>query len=176
MNAKYSKSFIAAIVACAAFSGAASAADVESYSIQLKASIPSSDFHVRPVEAGWIDQVQTMEYDLATNKLQPVNKLFQYKNTAGAIQASTDSNFTNASGDPILYSGSQTIPLKVMFNNSEVTTTAKDVVTVSDAATGGRASLKIESASTTNLLPATHAGEYTGTVAIIFEPAVVTTP
>lgn len=172
MNAKLSKSLIACAVACAAFTGSATAADVESYSIQLKASIPSSDFHVRPVEAGWIDQVQTMEYDLATNRLLPVEKLFQYKNTAGAIQASLDANFTDATGSSILYNGTQSIPLKVSFNNTEVTTTAKDVVTSSDASTGGRANLKIESDSSTTLLPGTHAGEYTGTVAIIFEPKV----
>lgn len=172
MNAKLSKSLIAGVVACAAFTGSAIAADVESYSIQLKASIPSSDFHVRPVEAGWIDQVQTMEYDLATNKLRPIDKLFQYKNTGGAIQASLDPNFTDSTGSSILFSGNQTIALKVMFNNQEVTTTATDVVTAADANTGGRTNLKIESAENTALLPSSHAGEYTGTVAIIFEPKV----
>ena len=64
------KSLTAAVISCAVFGGvAAHAADSQSYTINLTATVPSDSFQVLPVDAGWIDQTQDMGYDIATSKL-----------------------------------------------------------------------------------------------------------
>ncbi|SNY69782.1 CS1 type fimbrial major subunit [Enterobacter sp. CC120223-11] len=174
MKMKFSKSLMAGATLFAMMMGQAYAADTESYDIKLKASIPSDEFHVRPVESGWIDQVQDMEFDIATNRLRPIEKTFQYKNTAGAIQAHLDPSSVGTDNSPLLFNGSQNIPLNVTFNNTAVSTTAKTVVSETDANTGGRTNLKISMKNDTPLKLDTYAGEYTGTVSVIFEPVVST--
>lgn len=169
----HSKTFLAVCVATTALMATSlQAADAENFDIRLKASIPSDDFHVRPVDSGWLSEEQEMLFDLGTSKLQAIEKLFQYKNSAGAIQATL--NNTNSSGKSQLSNGNQTIPLKVLFNGTEVKNTAETVVSIADAQAGGRANLRITAGSDTALDPATYAGEYTGTVSLTFEPVVGT--
>lgn len=172
MKVKFAKTLLAGLTVCAAISGTVNAADVETFDVKLKASIPSDEFHVRPVDSGWIDQVQVMEFDVATSRLKPVDKVFQYKNTAGAIQAKLDPSTVGTDNSPILFNGTQNIPLNVTFNNTAISTTAKTVVSSADANTGGRASLKIAMKNDSPLSLNTYAGEYTGTVSVVFEPAV----
>ena len=89
----------------------AMAANQQSYNIDVFAHVPSDDFQVEPVESGWINQAQEIEYDITTSKLKAFEKQFQYKNVSGGIQATlmnTDSN-----GDAILSNGTDIIPLKV---------------------------------------------------------------
>ncbi len=165
---------IAAVMAVSSLFGssaALAAADPThaNYDIQLKATIPTASFHVLPVESGWIDQVQDMGYDFGSSSLKAFEKQFQYKNTAGAIQATLTSNLDG--GVPQLSNGSDTIPLKVMFNNIEVTDKAATVVDTNAANAGGRTALRITQKDSSAL---TVTGDFTGTVAIIFEP--VTTP
>ena len=50
----------AAFISCAAMTGAANAAESQSYTINLSATVPSDTFQVIPVDAGWIDQTQDM--------------------------------------------------------------------------------------------------------------------
>lgn len=159
---------VAAFFSCAAMTGAAHAADSQSYTINLSATVPSDSFQVIPVDAGWIDQTQDMGYDIASSKLQVFEKQFQYKNTAGAIQATLTGNL-NSDGKPQLSNGTDVIPLAVSFNNMPLSKTATEVVSESAAKAGGRTSLKIsqhdEAALTVN-------GMFTGSVAMIFEPVV----
>lgn len=161
-------SISAAIFACAAMTGAANAADSQSYTINLSATVPSDSFQVLPVDAGWIDQTQDMGYDIASSKLQVFEKQFQYKNTAGAIQATLTGNL-NSEGKPQLSNGTDVIPLAVTFNNMPVTKTASEVVSATAAKAGGRTALKIMQADDDAL---TVNGMFTGSVAMIFEPVV----
>ena len=154
----------------ALISASAGAAAIEEYEVLLKASVPAENFHVRPVESGWIGERQEMVYDLGTQKLQPVKKPFQYKNTAGAIKATLVN--TGADGAPQLFNGQKSIPLAVTFNNIKVTDKGVQVVTADEAKGGGRTDLSISTVSDTQLAPATYAGEYTGSVSINFEPVV----
>lgn len=174
---KFTKSLLAGLIASTAMlGGMANAAEMETYDIKLKASIPSDEFHVRPVEMGWLEQEQEMEFDIGTKRLKAIEKMFQYKNSAGAIQAQLDPA-TVSDNNPILFNGTQNIPLSVSFNNTVISaTTAETVVTEADAKTGGRANLKIAMKENTPLTLNTYAGEYTGTVSVIFEPVVVVTP
>lgn len=163
------KSLAVALLSCAAFGGSvAQAADAQSYTINLTATVPSDSFQVIPVDTGWIDQTQDMGYDIATSKLQVFEKQFQYKNTAGGIQATLTGNL-NSDGKAQLSNGTNAIPLAVSFNNIALSKTATTVVTSDAAKVGGRTALKIsqddDKALTVN-------GSFTGSVAMIFEPLV----
>ncbi|HAS1065209.1 TPA: adhesin [Enterobacter cloacae] len=162
----------AAVISFSALTGAAHAAESQSYTINLSATVPSDSFQVIPVDAGWIDQTQDMGYDIANSKLQVFEKQFQYKNTSGAIQATLTGNL-NSDGKPQLSNGTDTIPLAVSFNNTKLSKTATEVVSESAAKAGGRTTLKItqddDAALTVN-------GLFSGSVAMIFEPVVAGTP
>lgn len=171
LHFRQTKTLLAACVAGGAFMAASlQAATPENFEIQLKASIPSDEFHVRPVDSGWINEEQEMQFDIGTQKLQAVEKLFQYKNTAGGIKASLSN--TNAQGNAQLFNSNQSIPLKVTFNGNTVNNTGTTVVTAAEAKDGGRSNLRITTLSDTALDLNTYAGEYTGIVNITFEPEV----
>ncbi|MBV4367483.1 CS1 type fimbrial major subunit [Erwinia sp. BNK-24-b] len=160
-----------ALLSCAALGASvAHAAESQSYTINLTATVPSDNFQVLPVDTGWIDQTQTMGYDIASSKLQPFEKQFQYKNTAGAIQAKLTGNL-NSDGKPQLSNGTAVIPLAVTFNNIAITKTAVPVVAAEAAKAGGRTALRITQAADTALEVN---GYFTGSVAMIFEPVVDT--
>lgn len=170
MKSKFSvmnKSLVAAAVIFATF-GVAHAAESQSYTISLTASVPSDSFQVIPVDTGWIAQTQDMGYDIATRKLQVFERLFQYKNTAGAIQASLTGNL-NTDGKPQLSNGTDVIPLAVMFNNVALSNETATVVTADAAKAGGRTALKISQADDASL---TVSGSFTGSVSMLFEPVV----
>lgn len=162
----------AAVISCSALTGAANAAESQSYTINLSATVPSDSFQVIPVDTGWINQTQDMGYDIASSKLQVFEKQFQYKNTSGAIQATLTGNL-NSDGKPQLSNGSDTIPLAVSFNNTILSKTATEVVSESDAKAGGRTTLKITQDEDAALKVN---GMFTGSVAMIFEPVVAIAP
>lgn len=165
------KSLAAALFSCAALGGvAAHAADKQSYIINLTANVPSDSFQVIPVDAGWIDQAQDMGYDIATRKLREFRKDFQYKNSAGGIQATLTGNL-NSDGKPQLSNGTDVIPLSVIFNNVALSRTATTVVEAAAAKAGGRTALRIAQADDMAL---DVSGSFTGSVSMIFEPVVVT--
>ncbi|WP_437616470.1 CS1 type fimbrial major subunit [Erwinia sp. V71] len=157
-------------LSCALLAGSSAlqAADSQSYTINLSALVPADSFQVIPVDAGWINQTQEMGYDIATSKLKVFEKQFQYKNTAGAIQATLTGNLS-ADGKPQLSNGHDVIPLSVTFNNDALSNTATTVIAENAAKTGGRTGLKIAQADS-NALSVN--GSFTGSVALIFEPAV----
>lgn len=157
------------LFSCAVLVGAAAhAADSQSYTINLTATVPADSFHVIPVDTGWIDQTNDMGYDIATSKLNVFNKQFQYKNTSGGIQATLTGNL-NTDGNPQLSNGSDVIPLKVSFNNVVLSNTATTVVETAAAQAGGRTELQISQADEN---PLDVSGSFTGSVSMIFEPVV----
>jgi len=159
----------AALFSCAVLGGvAAHAADSQSYTIKLTATVPSDSFQVIPVDAGWIDQTQDMGYDIATSKLKEFEKPFQYKNTAGGIQATLTGNLST-DGKPQLSNGTDVIPLAVSFNNVALSNKSTTVVEAAAAKAGGRTALKISQAEDKAL---DVNGSFTGSVSMIFEPVV----
>lgn len=148
-------------------SSLAFAANQQSYAINLKAEIPSDVFHVIPVDSGWINQTQTMEYDIATAKLQTFEKQFQYKNTTGGIQATLMN--INGNGTPALSNGTDSIPLNVEFNGVQLSSSAVTVVDNQAAQAGGRTMLRISQADSA---PLTVDGSFTGQVALMFEEVI----
>lgn len=163
------KSLAAALFSCAVFGGvAAYAADGQSYTINLTATVPSDSFQVIPVDAGWINQTQDMGYDIATSKLSVFEKPFQYKNTDGGIQATLTGNLSS-DGKSQLSNGTDVIPLAVSFNSVALSKTATTVVEATAAKAGGRTALKIAQADDKAL---DVNGSFTGSVSMIFEPVV----
>ncbi|HHR6443034.1 TPA: CS1 type fimbrial major subunit [Providencia alcalifaciens] len=166
------KSLMVTLLSGATFASMfANAADEQSYTIELSATIPAETFQVIPVESGWINQTQEMVYDLGTKKLQAFSKQFQYKNTSGGIQATLTN--TDAKGDPLLSNGSEIIPLAVTFNGVKLSNEAALVVAADQAKAGGRTDLRITQKENKEL---TKAGSFTGQVSMVFEPALVVTP
>lgn len=166
------KSLMVTLFSSIAFSSMfANAADEQHYTIELSATIPAENFHVIPVESGWVNQIQEMVYDLGTNKLQAFSKQFQYKNTSGGIQATL--NNTDSNGDPILSNGTDIIPLSVTFNGVKLSNEAVTVVDADRAKAGGRTNLRITQ-KTDEALDMT--GSFTGQVSMVFEPALVIEP
>ena len=161
-------SMLNTFLTAALFSFAAHAADSQSYTINLTATVPSDSFHVIPVDSGWIEQTQDMGFDIATSKLKVFEKPFQYKNTAGGIQATLTGNLSTE-GKPQLSNGADIIPLAVSFNNVELSKTATTVVEEAAAKAGGRTTLKISQADDKALEVN---GLFTGSVSMVFEPAV----
>lgn len=166
------KSLSAVLMSCAALGSiAVHAANEQRYAIDLTATIPTEDFQVIPVDSGWVNQTQEMVYDLGTKKLQNFSKQFQYKNTSGGIQATLTN--TDSTGAAILSNGTDIIPLTVTFNGVALSNTASTVVDAVDANAGGRTNLLITQKTDT---PLTVTGSFTGQVAMVFEPVVVSPP
>lgn len=159
-------SLINIMISCLTFAGAAHAVDSQTYTINLTATVPSHAFQLLPVDNHWVNETQDMGYDISTSRLQVFEKLFQYKNTAGGIQARLVGNL-NADNKPQLSNGVDTIPLLVTFNGVALSNKATTVVTTDAAKAGGRSMLKISQADKSAL---TVHGLFTGGVAMIFEP------
>lgn len=166
-------SLTATLFSCAILGGAAAhAAESQSYTINLTATVPSDSFQVIPVDAGWINQTQDMGFDISTSKLNVFERHFQYKNTAGGIQATLTGNLS-ADGKPQLSNGTDVIPLAVSFNNVALSKTATTVVGAAAAKAGGRTALTISQAENKAL---DVNGSFTGSVSMIFEPVVAVVP
>lgn len=170
-NTVIKKTLAVAVLSIASLGSASlQAAEAQNYSIDLQANIPAENFYVLPVESGWINQVQDMNYDIITKRIQPLQKSFQFKNTSGGIQATLTN--TDSTGKALLSNGATTIPLAVTFNDVALNNTPQAVVTAAAAKDGGRATLRIAQESSAAL---TATGLFTGQVAMVFEP-VITPP
>jgi len=164
----FKKPLVASFCLCGLLSSfAALATSSQSYTVELQADVPSDSFQVIPVESGWINQTQYMEYDIPTKKLHAFEKQFQYKNTAGGIQATLTN--TDASGEAVLSNGKETIPLAITFNGVKLSQKTATVVASAAAKAGGRTALKITQANDKAL---TNEGSFTGQVAMVFEPLI----
>lgn len=156
------------VISCALISipFIAYAAEQQSYSIEVVASVPDDSFYVMPVDGGWINEPQAMDYDYGTQRLRSIEKDFQYKSTLGGIQAYLTN--TDSAGSSILSNGQDTIPLKVSFNGIALSSSTSEVVSESAAKNGGRTNLRIEQKDEK---PLTVSGSFNGQVALMFEPA-----
>lgn len=146
-------------------SAAAFAVDPISHTIQMTATIPTSDFYVEPVDSTWIGKEQKLNWNPLTENLGNWQEQFDVKHTSGSISAHLDA-------PAVMYGGNETFNLGVAFNGIAVTTTPTQVVTAAQAATNYRTNLTIAPAKPTTGYVA---GDYSGTVALVFD-AVVTPP
>lgn len=146
-------------------SAAAFAVDPITHTIQMTATVPTSDFYVEPVDPTWIGKTQALSWNPLNETLRTWQENFDVKHVGGSIHAHLDQPAK-------MYAGNQTFDLDVTFNSKALTTTAAEVVTEAQAATNYRTALVIAPKKpTTGYVP----GDYSGTVALIFD-AVVTPP
>ena len=138
-------------------SSVAFAAGEARHSISLIAHVPTNGFYVVPTDADLVNKDQDMSYQPTTGKMREVNGFFDVRNNNGSVHASLESL-------PKLISGSESIDLKVEFNNKQLTLTPQLVVGEAESDVNYRAPLKI-SALGTNYQP----GDYTGVVAMTFD-------
>lgn len=114
-----------------------------------------------------------MEWSPVSNKLSNISKIFQFVSGNGAIQASITNADTNGNV-ALLGNNGKNIPLTVTFNNLQINgSTATTVVPAATAKIGGTASLVI-SAGNVAYSPTDYAGDYSATVAVLFEPVITT--
>lgn len=161
----FKKFAIAAPLAVLALgSSMAFAAGEARHSINLIAHVPTNGFYVVPTDPDLVNKDQDMSFQPSTGRMGEVNGFFDVRNNNGSVHASLESA-------PRLISGSESIDLKVEFNNRELTLTPQLVVGESESDVNYRAPLKI-SALGTGFQP----GDYTGVVAMTFDavPPVIT--
>lgn len=146
-------------------SAAAFAVDPITHTIQMTATVPTSDFYVEPVDPTWIGKTQKLSWNPLNETLRTWQENFDVKHPGGSIHAHLDQPAT-------MYAGKDTFDLKVTFNKKALTTTSAEVLFEAQAATNYRAALVITPEKpAAGYVP----GDYSGTVALVFD-AVVTPP
>ncbi|MCH4879839.1 hypothetical protein EQV97_20990 [Pseudomonas sp. TMW22090] len=146
-------------------SSLAMAATEEAITIQLKANVPGPTFHVRPPASEDWSSVQEIRWDTQRKQLIDWSKRLEVLSTTAGINAKLVS-------EPELISGANKIKLDVFVHGKKVETTSNEVVNAAEAQAGRQVAFEIKPEQTTG--SARHPeGNYTGTVALIFEPAAV---
>ena len=126
---------------------------------QVSVKVPTSDFYVLPVNSGFLEREQVMNYNPVSETLAPLREHFDVKNVLGAVDA-------YLAYDPVLSNGADTIALKVIFNQQELGLSAQRVVEEGEARNGKRVLLEIAARTPEDgYLP----GQYFGNVQIIFD-------
>ncbi|WP_052672953.1 CS1 type fimbrial major subunit [Pseudomonas sp. ES3-33] len=149
-------------------SSLAMAATEEAITIQLKANVPGPTFHVRPPASEDWTTVQEIRWDAQRKQLIDWSKNLEVLSTTAGINAKLVS-------EPELISGSNKIKLDVFVHGTKVKTTSDEVVNAADALAGRQVAFEIKPVPLAG--SGRHPeGNYTGTVALIFEPAAVSNP
>ncbi|RON09586.1 hypothetical protein BK659_10840 [Pseudomonas brassicacearum] len=141
----------------------------ERHSINMIASIPTVQFHVKPVEPSLIVDDQRLVHNQVTDELSTLRAQFDTKHAAGSIAAMLEEEAYLGNGV-----AADKIPLTVTFNGKVLnTSTAVEVVGESESTPGKRVELVV--APTKPATGGYKPGDYTGKVAMRFD-AVLTTP
>lgn len=144
-------------------------ADTVSQDIQLRATVPSGNFYVNAKD-GWPTGSVQLEWDDNHNKLKDYTLPLLLKNSLGGTLINAKLDYL-----PVLSNGNTTddLPVDVTLSTTSVTTPVTLTTTaqkVYEDADGNQqaGTLKLHVTQTTGLVP----GDYSGTVALIFESAV----
>lgn len=146
---------------CLTLSSICAYAVVERETFEVSVSIPTAEFHVLPVDPGWMGHEQKLHWNLATDELGSLRKQFDVKNTNGAIAA-------RLSEEPYISNGREVdnIALAVMFNRIKLTVDNAQVIAASEANVGKRVELLIAAVKPDD---GYKPGDYYGSVHMIFE-------
>jgi hypothetical protein len=159
-------SVAAALVAVALNSSLVVAADDARTAINIKADIPTKQFHAQPRDPNF-GKDETMNYNPVSGELSSLRATFDVKNTDGSVHAYIEGGPTSAA----LYNGSNSIALTNTFNGVTLTGTPQEVVDDPQSTPGTQADLVITPAKPTD----TQNGLYTASYTVIFD-AVPRTP
>lgn len=126
---------------------------------QVSVKVPTSDFYVLPVNSGFLEREQVMNYNPVSETLTPLSEHFDVKNVLGAVDA-------YLAYEPVLFNGADNIALKVTFNQRLLGLAAQRVVEETEAKQGKRVLLEIAAQRPDGGYPP---GQYFGNVQIIFD-------
>lgn len=130
--------------------------------INLKAVIPASTFHALPFNNPTFGQDETLAYNLATGKLDPLTQMYSLKSSTQAVKAYI------AEGQAILFNGNpvQNIPLTTTLGGIELSGVSQVIApSGGTTAAGVQALLEIK----TGTVPADATGTFNSNFTIIFE-------
>lgn len=143
--------------------GSSSALAAESRSdINIKAVIPASTFHALPFNNPEFGQDETLKYNLATGKLDPLTQIYTLKSTTQAIKAYI------VGGPAILFNGNpaQDIPLITTLGGVTLSDIPLEVAPAgATTAAGIQSLLEIK----TGAVPADATGTFNSKLTIVFE-------
>ncbi|MGB3122362.1 MAG: CS1 type fimbrial major subunit [Pseudomonas sp.] len=150
----------APLVAVALSSSMAFAADDARTAINIKADIPTKQFHAQPRDPNF-GKDETMNYNVVSGELSSLRATFDVKNTDGSVHAYIEGGPTAAA----LYNGSNSIPLTNTFNGIVLTATPQEVVDDPQSTPGTQADLVITPTKPT----VDQVGLYTASYTVIFD-------
>ncbi|ASV36948.1 adhesin [Pseudomonas sp. NS1(2017)] len=148
-------------------SSAAMAVDDASTTINIKADIPTKQFHAQPRDPNF-GRDEVLNYNPVSGELSSLRATFDVKNTDGSVHAYIEGGPTAAA----LYNGSDSIALTNTFNGIVLTGTPQEVVDDPQSTPGTQADLVITPAKPAD----TQNGLYTGSYAVVFDAVPRTTP
>ena len=149
-----------ALLAATGLTGAVAWAAREEHTFEVSLTIPSRPFYVIPAEPDWIHRPQRLEWDYPTSTMGSVQKNFDVRHESSAIEARLDAMPYLTNGRP-----GEEIQLRVSFNGVELQTSAQQVLSREEAATGKRVPLQIDPVKP---LGGYRAGDYHGNVFLFF--------
>ncbi|CRM50877.1 CS1 type fimbrial major subunit [Pseudomonas sp. 58 R 12] len=150
----------APLVAAVLSSSMAFAADDARSSINIKATIPTKQFHAQPRDPNF-GKDETMNYNVVSGELSSLRATYDVKNTDGSVHAYIEGGPTSAA----LYNGSDSIALTNTFNGVVLTATPQEVVDDPQSTPGTQADLVITPAKPAD----TQNGLYTAQYTVIFD-------
>ena len=128
--------------------------------ITVQAVVPQVEFSVEP-DSSWANKPVKLDYVLGEEKFKPFSGDFRAKSTVGAINAKLIAVAT-------ISSGSENIDLDVKVGNKSLGLTPVEVMVAGEANVGGDLPMTI---NTIKPDAGYVAGDYSGTVSILFETA-----
>ncbi|NVZ68895.1 CS1 type fimbrial major subunit [Pseudomonas costantinii] len=158
---------VAPFVVAAMTSSVAFAADDARTSIQIKADIPTKQFHAQPRDPNF-GKDETMAYNPVSGELSGLRATFDVKNTDGSVHAYIEGGPTAAA----LYNGSNSIALTNTFNGVVLTGVSQEVVDDPQSTPGTQADLVITPTKPLD----TQNGLYTANYTVIFDAVPRATP
>ncbi|MBA1296834.1 adhesin [Pseudomonas lurida] len=156
--------FVLPLMALAFGSSSVFAAGEASSIINIKATIPTQQFHAQPVDPNW-GRDETMNYNTVTGDLSSLRATYNVKNTDGSIKAYIEG------GPASLTNGTDSIALTTTFNNVTLTGSPLEVVDDPSSTPGTQADMVVTAAK-----PAAGiAGLFTTSYTVVFdhEPRVI---
>lgn len=135
----------------------------EEHVFEVWVTIPTLDFYVLPVDPGFLEREQQMNWNPVLERLEPLRASFDVASSTKLIAA-------RLAHEPVLFSGRDTIGLKVTFNNKVLDLTSSQVINTIEAWPGTRVPLLIEAVTPVGGFVQ---GQYYGSVHIIFENQLV---
>ncbi|HDS9725590.1 TPA: fimbrial assembly protein [Enterobacter bugandensis] len=161
-------SLIASLLATTSMANAA-----EELVFNVTASVPENSFYVLS-EGGWASNEQRMTWSESSIALNDLNRNLLMKNSAGGIKAYLADAATLATG-----TSADNIPLKITIAGKDIPTGAAGAVEIlnsTDAATEKKVGMIIAQRDTYTEANRPGAGQYDGTITMMFESDPVVTP